>query len=116
MFANLLIKTVFLIKLIEVKKSLLTLLLLTIILVIIYFVGPKPKAPLYLTELPSVPALENLSDYVAKQESKHRIKTGNEAEIVWADSGELQQTEYAIVYLHGFSASKEEGMDARCHS
>ena len=29
-----------------------------------------------------------------------------------ADSGKLQQTEYAIVYLHGFSASKEEGNPA----
>jgi esterase/lipase len=108
-FANLVIKTVFLIKLIDVKKSLTVLLFLIIILVITYFIGPKPTAPSYLTALPSVPELTNLTSYVAKQESKHQIKPGNEAEIVWADSGKLQQTEYAIVYLHGFSASKEEG-------
>ncbi len=109
MFANLVIKTVFLIKLIDVKKSLTVLLFLIIILVITYFIGPKPAAPSYLTALPSVPELTNLTSYVAKQESKHQIKPGNEAEIVWADSGKLQQTEYAIVYLHGFSASKAEG-------
>lgn len=109
MFANLVIKTVFLIKLIDVKKSLIVLLFLIIILVITYFIGPKPKAPSYLAALPSAPELTNLTSYVAKQESKHQIKLGNEAEIVWADSGKLQQTEYAIVYLHGFSASKAEG-------
>jgi esterase/lipase len=38
----------------------------------------------------------------------HKIKPGNEAEIIWADSIH-KQTEYAIVYLHGFSASKTEG-------
>lgn len=112
MFANLVIKTVFLIKLIDVKKSLKALLFLIVILVITYFAGPKPTAPVYLTKLSSVPELANLAAYVAKQESKHQIKPGNEAEIVWADSGKLQQTEYAIVYLHGFSASKEEGNPA----
>ncbi len=109
MFANLVIKTVFLIKLIDVKKILKTVLFLLIILLIIYFAGPKPITTTYLTTLPSVPELANLSSYVAKQESKHKIKPGNEAEIVWADSGKLRQTEYAIIYLHGFSASKEEG-------
>lgn len=109
MFANLVIKTVFLIKLIAVKKSLTIPLFLIVISVITYFTGPKPKVPSYLTSLPSVPELANLTTYVAKQESKHQIKPKNEAEIVWADSGKLEQTEYAIVYLHGFSASKEEG-------
>ncbi|RDC57460.1 alpha/beta hydrolase [Pedobacter chinensis] len=73
-----------------------------------YLLGPKPKKALYNAELTKVPDLMDLDIYVQNIESKHKIKPGNEAEIIWADSLH-QQTEYAIVYLHGFSASKTEG-------
>ncbi|MFZ8461094.1 alpha/beta hydrolase, partial [Staphylococcus aureus] len=39
----------------------------------------------------------------------HKIKENNEARIVWANDTLKQKTNYAIVYLHGFSASQEEG-------
>ncbi len=89
-----------------------TLLALIIILAVLYFVGPKPAKPNYDTKLPKVPEILALPQYVNKQEAKFRVKPGNEAEIVWADSSKHTQTEYAIVYLHGFSASKEEGNPA----
>jgi hypothetical protein len=75
----------------------------------IYFLGPHPSKPIYNAQLPTVPsnAIE-LETYVKKQEALHIIKPHNEAEIIWADSTK-QKTNYAIVYLHGFSASKEEG-------
>jgi esterase/lipase len=41
-------------------------------------------------------------------ESPYKIKPNNEAKIIWADSSKTQ-TAYAIVYLHGFSASQMEG-------
>lgn len=81
-------------------------------LIIAYFVGPKPTAPQYGTQLPVVPELNHLPTYIAQQEAKHQVKPGNEAEIVWADSTQKTQTDYAVVYLHGFSASKEEGNPA----
>jgi esterase/lipase len=81
---------------------------LLIVLVVIYFLGPNPSQPVYDSSLPVVPAIGDLPAYVAQQESLHKVKAGNEAEIIWSDSTK-QQTEYAIVYLHGFSASKEEG-------
>ena len=112
MFANLLIKSVFLIKLINVKIFFYILAALVAILLIIYFAGPKPIKPIYAKGLPLVPELAALPTYVAAQEAKQKIKPGNEAEIVWADSTKFEQTEYAIVYLHGFSASKEEGNPA----
>ncbi|WP_421944916.1 alpha/beta hydrolase [Pedobacter sp.] len=90
------------------KKRYKVLLGLSAILVAAYFAGPKPKRPLYLATPVKVPELKELEKYVAEIESKHKIKPGNEAEIVWADSNH-KQTEYAIVYLHGFSASKTEG-------
>ncbi|GAA3967966.1 alpha/beta hydrolase [Pedobacter ginsengiterrae] len=90
------------------KKRYKVLLGLSAILVAAYFAGPKPKKPLYLATPVKVPELKELEKYVAEIESKHKIKPGNEAEIIWADSTH-QQTEYAVVYLHGFSASKTEG-------
>jgi len=81
---------------------------LSALIVASYLLGPKPKKPIYDKELTQVPDLEDLDRYVASIESMHKIKPGNEAEIIWADSTH-QQTEYAIVYLHGFSASKTEG-------
>jgi len=111
-FANLLIKSVFLIKLINVKIFFYILAALVAILLIIYFAGPKPIKPIYAKGLPLVPELAALPTYVLAQEAKQKIKPGNEAEIVWADSTKFEQTEYAIVYLHGFSASKEEGNPA----
>jgi esterase/lipase len=85
---------------------------IVLIITIVYFLGPKPSKPLYDPELPSVPSLEKLTAFLALQESNQNVKPGNEAEIVWADSSKQQQTEYAIVYLHGFSASKAEGNPA----
>ena len=77
-------------------------------MVIVYFAGPKPNKPHFNPDLPNTPKITDLVDFVSKQELNHKIKPGNEAEIVWADSNH-RQTEYAIVYLHGFSASKEDG-------
>ncbi|MES2416823.1 MAG: alpha/beta fold hydrolase [Bacteroidota bacterium] len=94
------------------KKILIAVLALLLILTVVYFMGPQPASPGYAKELPQVPELTALSAYVAKQEAKHKIKPGNEAEIVWADTTKHTQTEYAIVYLHGFSASKQEGNPA----
>lgn len=72
-------------------------------------VGPHPTTPIYNTTLPTVPASKSgIENYVNNMEAKHKIKPNNEARIVWKDSLE-QPTAYAIVYLHGFSASQEEG-------
>lgn len=90
------------------KTALKTILIIVVILGLVYAVGPRPSAPKYETSLPKVPSIDSLTTYVKQQESKHHIKLANQAEIVWADSSHWQ-TEYAIVYLHGFSASKEEG-------
>lgn len=82
------------------------------ILIIAYFIGPKPTRPIYATKLPIVPELTDLPAYLATQEAKHQVKPGNEAEIIWEDPINPVQTEYVVVYLHGFSASKEEGNPA----
>lgn len=90
------------------KKRYKVLLGVSVLLVVSYLLGPKPKKPLYNEALVQVPDLKDMDAYVQNNERLNNIKPGNEAEIVWA--GDLpQQTEYAVVYLHGFSASKTEG-------
>jgi len=91
------------------KKWFKILLLIFIVLVIVYLFGPHPKTPAYNETLPVVPTQPvALDQYVQNNEAQHKLKPNNEARIVWFDSTKTK-TEYAIVYLHGFSASQEEG-------
>ena len=91
------------------KKSLLILIGLLLIISIAYLSGPSPSTPVYNADLPVAPSAPgDLEKYVSDQESGHKIKPDNEARIVWNDTLR-NPTEYAIVYLHGFSASQGEG-------
>jgi len=91
------------------KRKLIFITFPIIALVGIYFLGPEPAKPKFDPTMPSVPQSPNeLEKYVAIQESKHKLKPDNEARIVWNDSTK-KKTEYSVVYLHGFSASQEEG-------
>lgn len=76
---------------------------------ILYYLGPHPSTPVYNTALPKIPSgARLLKAYVNANEARHKLKPGNKAEIIWHDSLQ-QKTEFAIVYLHGFTASHEEG-------
>jgi esterase/lipase len=55
-----------------------------------------------------VASINTLDTYITAMEAPYKIKPNNEAKIIWADSSKTQ-TDYAIVYLHGFSASQMEG-------
>ena len=50
-----------------------------------------------------------LEQYITNNEAKHKLKPDNEARILWYNDSTKEKTEYAVVYLHGFSASQEEG-------
>lgn len=91
-------------------KILIGLGVLILLLVVVYFSGPKPAAPVYVNTLPEVPAqLTALETYINQREAKLPVKTANEARIIWADSTHKEQTEYVLIYLHGFTASQGEG-------
>jgi pimeloyl-ACP methyl ester carboxylesterase len=80
-----------------------------LMIVALYLLGPKPATPVYDTTLPAVPAgAVALEQYVAANEAAHKVKPNNEARIVWNDSTH-EKTPYAVVYLHGFTASQMEG-------
>ncbi len=92
------------------KRLLKWVLIILVILTVAYFLGPKPSFPTYTNTLPFVPAdAIALETYIKQNEAQHTIKPENEARIIWAHDSAKQKTEYAIVYLHGFSASQEEG-------
>ncbi|PWV51842.1 carboxylesterase [Chitinophaga sp. S165] len=84
-------------------------LIIVSILVIAYYLGPRPAKPRYDPILPAVPQRPTaLEQYIAVKESHHKLKPDNEARIVWFDTLH-NKTPYSVVYLHGFSASQEEG-------
>lgn len=81
-----------------------------LLLIVVYFLGPHPSTPKYLKDLPDVPSeAVSLEKYIKDHESQHKLKPDNEARIIWANDSMKEKTEYAVVYLHGFSASQEEG-------
>ncbi len=81
-----------------------TITLVIFFLLIFYIAGPRievnddVKAP----ELPA-----SLDAYVQDVENYPDIKPNNEKKIVWANASR-QKTEFSIIYLHGFSASRLE--------
>ena len=93
------------------KKWLRWLLLIPVVLYVLYLLGPSPSTPVYNKEMPVVPSAPTaLENYVREGEAKHKLKPDNEARIVWLNDSTKAQTDYVIVYLHGFSASQGEGL------
>lgn len=81
-----------------------------LILIIVYFLGPKPSSPKYTRDLPTMPSdAALLEKYIRDHEALFKLKPDNEARIIWNDDSTKEKTEHAVVYLHGFSASQEEG-------
>lgn len=80
------------------------------LLVVVYFLGPHPSTPVYDPAIPAIPqTAAGLEKYIRQKEAAHRLKPNNQARIVWYNDSLKTKTAYAIVYLHGFSASQEEG-------
>ena len=86
-------------------------LFLLLIVVILYFSGEKVDFEDVSPVIEEVNIeISQLDTYISNFEADIiDLKPGNEAKIIWADTLTKQPTEYSIVYLHGFSASHEEG-------
>jgi len=76
----------------------------------VFFLGPKAAKPdLDPTPIRAEVGLEEIEGHLRSKESHHpSLKSSNEAGIVWAGDS-VHRSEYAVVFLHGFSASKVEG-------
>lgn len=87
-------------------------LVVLILLIGAYFVGPKPETPVLTpsaswTDIPD--SVSQIDAYIAAKESKTILKPGNEARVIWADSAQPKKTKIVFMYVHGFSASPMEG-------
>lgn len=78
-----------------------------ILLSVTYFYGPVMPEPKLTRMLPVVAG--NVGEYVSHLEAAEKVRPGNEAKIIWANDSTHAQTEYVLLYLHGFSASRMEG-------
>jgi pimeloyl-ACP methyl ester carboxylesterase len=93
------------------RKGLIITLGILLIFVVTVSAGPKPRKPQLKRDLPelSVPC-EKVGDYVdAKEAAIEKIKPMNASKVHYANDSLKNQTDYAILYLHGFSASPMEG-------
>jgi esterase/lipase len=92
------------------KKYLLGLL---IILVLTYFLGPKPAAPILKSEASwtSIPdSVQHIQTFVDSVEALNKnIKENNQGRVIFADSLQPKKTKLVFLYVHGFSASQMEG-------
>lgn len=93
-----------------VRKALYSVAAVMGILVIGWYAGPKPDYPDFNNEPITLDwDISEVDDYINKKESKVKhLKEDNQARVIWADSSHTQ-TEYSLVYLHGYTASQGEG-------
>ena len=88
------------------RKTIRLLVLFVLGCLIVFFLGPRVSVDQTIRD---VDLPENLDDYLLKSESRFSdIVPGAEKVIVWADRDQKQKTEFAIVFLHGFSATRQE--------
>ncbi|MDX5595134.1 alpha/beta hydrolase [Pseudovibrio sp. SPO723] len=82
--------------------------IVAIALVALFFFGPRASDDTQITFDPGSIG-EDIDAYLAEEESKFNdMREGLEKQVIWANPETKEKTEYAVVYIHGFSASKEE--------
>lgn len=84
--------------------------LVLLLAALVYFCGPEVERPNLTMELPNVASdLKILQQNLyGREEANAKIKANNDSQLIWYDSIPTV-TEYSILYLHGWSASHEEG-------
>lgn len=79
------------------------------LLIIAFVLGPRTEEAAFTLTMPLIEGnLNEVEQQLAARESNWDIRPDNEARIIWYDSAKTV-TDFAIVYLHGFTASQEEG-------
>ena len=87
------------------KRTVLTLAVVIAMLAVVFAVGPRVSVD---QTLRPVVLPEDLDGYLARSEARFAdLRPGVEKTIIWADSSKAK-TPIALVYLHGFSATRQE--------
>ncbi|MDC1106757.1 hypothetical protein OAT16_08615 [Prolixibacteraceae bacterium] len=75
-----------------------------------YFVGPRPKLYELTTTFPEIDKKgADLDKWLIEREKQYNTREDNQARIFWNNKETKEDTEYVLLYLHGFSASWYEG-------
>lgn len=82
--------------------------ILIVALTALYFVGPRVPADTTITFNAAQISTDPAAWLAQSEATVTGIRPGLEKEIVWADPNSHDRTPLAIVYIHGFSASKGE--------
>jgi pimeloyl-ACP methyl ester carboxylesterase len=91
-------------------KFLRVLLALFLLLLFVYFAGPKPDKLEFSRDLESLNlSLDDLEQFFQEKEQNLPVKPENQSKVVWANDSLKNKTTYCLLYLHGFSASPYEG-------
>ncbi|MCG8476370.1 MAG: alpha/beta hydrolase [Cytophagales bacterium] len=92
-----------------IKKTVTGLFVFFLLLVAIYLAGPTPPKPLLQLKMPQLgERLDDIEKSIEKREKSLKLKPDNHSRIIWSKPEHKEPTEYAILYLHGFSASPQE--------
>ena len=84
------------------------LVLLVIVAAVVFAFGPRPDDTIRVSFSPEAMG-EDIDAYlVASEEVIPDITSGAEKEIIWQNPNTKSRTPYSVVYLHGFSSTKEE--------
>lgn len=83
---------------------------IVIALLALIFLGPQAEKPVFDMSWPQLPDQSaELEVAINQRESAFRLKPENAAQIIWANDSLRAATEYALVYIPGFTASHHEG-------
>lgn len=97
-------------KMFSMKKFLRILVAFILLLGFIYVAGPTVPDPKLSNELPVIPIKKaELDPFLELQENPLPVKRDNESKIFWFNDSLKSETEWCLLYLHGFSASRMEG-------
>ena len=99
------------------KKTPIFILAIVAILSIVYMIGPRCEKAVLSTSFPIVPStISGLIDSISHSEASYgdSIKNGCHSQIhLYNDS--ISKTEYVLLYLHGYTATINEGMPVAAH-
>lgn len=92
------------------RKAAYSALVLVVVVSMVYMCGPQPEVPVLKSEPMELNvSIDTIDDWITTQEtSVKNLKPDNESTIFWVNDS-VVKTEYAVVYLHGLSASRMEG-------
>jgi pimeloyl-ACP methyl ester carboxylesterase len=90
------------------RKTVTTGLVVIAVLAIAFLLGPRVKADTKISFDPTAIGPDPEAYLARREAAVTNIRPGLQKEIVWADPATKARTPLAVVYIHGFSASKGE--------